>query len=122
MRPVPRFSEDVRQLVHMATGGVALLLRFTSWWQAAVLAAGAVAFNAYALPHIASGWLYRELEGRRRFLSGITLYPIAVLGLILALPDRFDIVAGARSRRQVQRPSSCSAARQERFSAGGAAR
>jgi uncharacterized protein (TIGR00297 family) len=95
MRPVPRFSEDLRQLVHMATGGVALLLRFTSWWQAVVLAGGAVAFNAYALPHIASGWLYRELEGRRRFLSGITLYPIAVLCLILALPDRFDIVAGA---------------------------
>ena len=26
MRPVPRFSEDARQLVHMATGGAALLL------------------------------------------------------------------------------------------------
>jgi uncharacterized protein (TIGR00297 family) len=95
MRPVPRFSEDTRKLVHMATGGLALLLPLASWWQALVLAGGAVAFNAYALPHIASGWLYRELEGRRRFLSGITLYPIAVLCLILALPDRFDIVAGA---------------------------
>lgn len=52
MRPVPRFSEDARQLVHMATGGVALLLRFTSWWQAAVLAGGAVAFNTDALPHV----------------------------------------------------------------------
>jgi uncharacterized protein (TIGR00297 family) len=95
MRPVPRFSEDARQLVHIAMGGAALLLRFTSWWQAAVIAGGAVAFNAYALPHVARGWLYRELEGRRRFLSGITLYPIAILCLILALPDRFDIVASA---------------------------
>jgi uncharacterized membrane protein len=27
MRPVPRFSEDARQLVHVATGVAALLLR-----------------------------------------------------------------------------------------------
>jgi hypothetical protein len=57
MPPVPRFSEDARQLVHIAIGGAALLLRFTSWWQAVVLAGGAVAFNAYSLPHIAGGWL-----------------------------------------------------------------
>jgi len=34
MRPVPRFSEDARQLVHVATGVAALLLRVASWWQA----------------------------------------------------------------------------------------
>jgi hypothetical protein len=31
MRLVLRFSEDTRTLVHMATGGRALLLRFASW-------------------------------------------------------------------------------------------
>lgn len=31
MRLVLRFSEDTRKVVHMATGGLALLLRFASW-------------------------------------------------------------------------------------------
>ncbi len=44
MRPVPRPSEDARKLVHMAMGGVALLLRFTSWnfLNTAIAAAAAV--------------------------------------------------------------------------------
>ena len=46
----PRFSEDGRQLVHIAMGGFALLLRYLSWWEGAVLAGVAIAFNLYALP------------------------------------------------------------------------
>jgi uncharacterized protein (TIGR00297 family) len=95
MSTTPSFSEDGRQLVHMAAGSFALLLRFLNWWEAAALAASAVAFNLYALPRIGGTRLYRPEEGARRYYSGITLYPIAVLLLVVTLPDRPDIVAGA---------------------------
>jgi uncharacterized protein (TIGR00297 family) len=89
-----RSSEDGRQLVHVAMGGFALLLRYLSAAEGTVLAGVAVAFNMYALPRIA-GPLYRPVEARQRFLSGITLYPVAVLVLLLTFPDRRDIVAAA---------------------------
>jgi uncharacterized protein (TIGR00297 family) len=60
-----------------------------------VLAGTALAFNLYALPRIGGTRLYRADEGKRRYYSGITLYPAAVLVLILMLPDRPDIVASA---------------------------
>src|SRR5687768_2830273 len=88
------FSEDGRQLVHVAVGTLALLLRYLSAYEAMVLAGAAVAFNAYALPRIGAG-LYRPSEARRRFLSGITLYPLSILLLLVEFPDRRDIVAAA---------------------------
>jgi uncharacterized protein (TIGR00297 family) len=86
-------SESRRQAVHMAAGGFALLLRVITWPEAVGLAVAAVAFNFYALPRIAGRTLYRATETSRR--SGITIYPIAVLALLLVFPDRPDIVAGA---------------------------
>jgi len=94
MSDARRTSEDGRQIVHVAMGGLALLLRYLTPWQATIIAGGAVAFNLYALPRLA-GMLYRPGEVRRRILSGIVLYPIAVLLLILVFPDRRDIVASA---------------------------
>lgn len=94
MTRLRRSSEDGRKLVHIAMGGFALLLRYLSAWEGLVLAGVAVAFNMYALPRIA-GPLYRPVEARQRFFSGITLYPVAVLLLLVALPDRRDIVAAA---------------------------
>ena len=94
MNDARRFSEDSRQIVHVAMGGLALLLRYLTSWQATILAGGAVAFNLYALPRLA-GTLYRPGETRRRLFSGIVLYPVAVLLLILVFPDRRDIVASA---------------------------
>jgi len=88
------FSEDRRQIVHVAMGTLALSLRYLSAWQAMVLAGGAVAFNLYALPRLA-GMLYRPGEVRRRLRSGIVLYPLAVLMLIMLFPDRRDIIAAA---------------------------
>jgi uncharacterized protein (TIGR00297 family) len=89
-----RFSEDARQLVHVAVGTLALLLRYLTAFEATVLAAVAVAFNIYVMRRIA-GHLYRPGESRRRVLSGIALYPISILLLLLVLPDRRDIVAAA---------------------------
>ncbi|MEO8077064.1 MAG: DUF92 domain-containing protein [Acidobacteriota bacterium] len=95
MSRAPRFSEDVRKLVHVAFGSCAVLLRFLTWWEAAVLAGAALAFNLYALPRIAGPRLYRPDEAAHRFASGITLYPLVILLLLLAVPDRRDIVAAA---------------------------
>ena len=89
-----QFSEDSRQIVHVAMGSLALLLRYLSAWHAMILAGGAVAFNLYALPRLA-GTLYRPGEVRRRLRSGIVLYPLAVLLLIVAFADRRDIIAAA---------------------------
>jgi uncharacterized protein (TIGR00297 family) len=90
-----RFSEDARQIVHIAMGGFALLLAVLPWWQAVILAAAAVAFNAHVLPRIARHTLFRPAEFSRGFPSGIVLYPVAVLGLLLIFPGRPDIVAAS---------------------------
>jgi uncharacterized protein (TIGR00297 family) len=95
MTHTPRFSEDGRQLVHVAMGGVALLLRYLGWWEMAVLAGVAIAFNLYALPRIAGDRLYRPAESAQKYYSGITLYPVSILLLLFAIPDRRDIVAAA---------------------------
>ena len=94
MTPIDRSSEDSRQILHVTMGGLAFLLRYLTPWQAIVIAGGAVAFNLYALPRLA-GRLYRPGEVRRRVLSGIVLYPIAVLLLLVVFPDRLDIAASA---------------------------
>ncbi|HET7696532.1 MAG TPA: DUF92 domain-containing protein [Vicinamibacterales bacterium] len=86
-------SETTRQFVHMAMGGFALLLRWIPWWQAVVLAAGAVVFNLFVLPRVAAA-LYRPGD-RERGVHGILLYPLAILFLLLAFPARLDIVAAA---------------------------
>ena len=91
--PAPAtFSESRRQLVHMAIGGFALLLRYLTWAQAAGLAAVAVAFNLWVLPRIAPN-LYRPADAQRGFAAGIVFYPLSVLLLILALPYRLDLAA-----------------------------
>ena len=94
MTRTEHFSEDSRQVVHVAMGSLALLLRYLSSWEALVLAGGAVVFNLYALPRLA-GRLYRPGEVRQRLRSGIVLYPIAVFALIFVFRDRLDIVAAS---------------------------
>lgn len=86
-------SETARQLVHVSMGGFALLLRWTTWWQAVALAGSALVFNLLLLPRVA-GRLYRPGDRQAR-LHGILYYPLAVLLLLLLFPDRLDIVAAA---------------------------
>jgi uncharacterized protein (TIGR00297 family) len=88
-----KHSEMARQVVHMAMGAFALLLRWIPWWQAVALAVGAIVFNVAILPRI-SVRLYRPGD-RERGLHGIVFYPLAVLLLLLAFPHRLDIVAAA---------------------------
>ena len=96
MRRTAAESEDTRQLVHIAFGTCALLLRWLTWFQATMLASVAVAFNLFALHRLGGANLFRADErGRYRVKSGIVLYPSVVVGLLLLLPERPDIVAGA---------------------------
>ena len=88
-------SERARQWVHIGSGSFALLLRVLTWWQAAALAAVALAFNVVALPRVGGRRLYRPADEARGFPIGIVLYPLAVLLLILIFPSRLDIVAAA---------------------------
>jgi uncharacterized protein (TIGR00297 family) len=88
------YAERSRKAVHIAMGGFALALRWFTWWQAALLAAAALAFNLHVLHRLASH-LYRpgEITGSAR--SGIVLYPFAILALILVFPFRLDIAGAA---------------------------
>jgi len=88
-------SERARQWVHIGSGSFALLLRVLTWWQAAALAAAALAFNVVALPRIGGRRLYRPADEARGFPLGILVYPLSVLLLILIFPSRLDIVAAA---------------------------
>jgi uncharacterized protein (TIGR00297 family) len=88
-------SERTRQAVHVAMGAFALLLRYLSWWQAAILAATALAFNSILFPRIGGTRLYRAAEHTRGYSAGMLVYPLAVLLLLLLFPARLDIVAAA---------------------------
>jgi uncharacterized protein (TIGR00297 family) len=88
-------AERARQWVHIGSGLFALLLRVLTPWQAAALAAFALAFNSVALPRIGGRRLYRPADEARGFPLGILLYPLAVLLLTLLFPSRLDIVAAA---------------------------
>jgi uncharacterized protein (TIGR00297 family) len=91
----PPTAESARQWVHIGSGLFALLLRVLTWWQAALLAAAALLFNALVLPRVGGRRLYRPIDEARGFPIGILLYPLSVLVLILVFPDRMDIVAAA---------------------------
>jgi uncharacterized protein (TIGR00297 family) len=88
-------SEDARKLLHIAMGGLALLLRVLQWWQAAILAASAVVFNLWLLRRVTRGLVHRPSEANAAIPAGLVFYPTSVLLLLLVLPSRPDIVAAA---------------------------
>ena len=87
--------ETARQLVHISMSAFALLLRVLTWWQAALCAAAALAFNVFVLPRVGGSRLARPADAVRGYSLGIVLYPVAVLALILAFPARLDIAGAA---------------------------
>jgi uncharacterized protein (TIGR00297 family) len=92
---VTPFSETRRQALHMAMSAFALLLRFLTWWEAALCAVAAFLFNFLVLPRIGGHSVFRPGEAARGYPLGILFYPLSVLLLILAFPRRPDIVAAA---------------------------
>ena len=88
-------SEGARQWIHVGSAAFAFLLRGLTWWQAAALAATALAFNLLVLPRIGGRRLYRPVDRARGFPLGIVLYPLAVLMLVVTFSTRLDIAAAA---------------------------
>jgi uncharacterized protein (TIGR00297 family) len=89
------FSETARQIVHMSMSVFALLLRVLTWWQAALCAVAALVFNAVVLPRAGGRAIIRPADASRGYPFGILIYPVSVLLLILAFPERLDIAASA---------------------------
>jgi len=87
-------SEVPRQLVHIGVGAIAFSLTWLTWPQAGALAASATLFNLLALPHL-SRRVFRDGDLEHPWTSGIVLYPLAVLGLVLVFRERLDLVAAA---------------------------
>jgi uncharacterized protein (TIGR00297 family) len=85
--------ETRRQIVHMAMGAFALMLRVLPWWQAAVCAVVAFLFNLFVLPRVGGASLNRPADAARGYPLGVLFYPLSVLLLILAFPYRPDIAA-----------------------------
>ncbi|HQR45450.1 MAG TPA: DUF92 domain-containing protein [Thermoanaerobaculia bacterium] len=86
-------AEWRRKAVHVGSGLFALLLPFLTWPAAAAAAAGAFLFNLLALPRLGGAALHREGEAGRRHSTGIVLYPLVVLALVLLFRHRLEIAA-----------------------------
>jgi uncharacterized protein (TIGR00297 family) len=86
-------GELARRVVHVGCVAVALLLRWLTWWQGALLALGAFLFNWLVLPRVGGKELWRAADVARGYPFGILAYPVAVLGLILLFRDRLWMAA-----------------------------
>ena len=71
------FSETARQIVHMSMGVFALLLRALTWWQAALCALAALAFNAVVLPRLGGRTIVRPVDAARATPSASCSTPSA---------------------------------------------
>lgn len=76
-------AEAGRKAAHVGFGALALLLRGTTWPEAAAITAAAALFNWQVLPHVGGRRLWRAAERERGYATGVLLYPLCVLGLIL---------------------------------------
>jgi uncharacterized protein (TIGR00297 family) len=86
-------SEAARRLVHLGAGSLALALKHLTVTQAALIAVGALLFNHLVLPRIGGEALFRDGERARPLESGIHLYPVAVLLLVLLFGWRPEVAA-----------------------------
>ena len=86
-------GELARRIVHVSCVGFALLLRFLSWPQAALLAISAFLFNWQVLPRLFGRGMWRKADVARGYPVGILAYPLAVLALVLVFRDRLWMAA-----------------------------
>jgi uncharacterized protein (TIGR00297 family) len=83
-----------RKLVHIGVGAFALVLRYLTWPEAALMAAAAFLFNWQVLPRLGGRALWRDAEHGAGYPIGILLYPLSVLALVLAFrEDRWMVAA-----------------------------
>jgi uncharacterized protein (TIGR00297 family) len=84
-----------RKLLHVGMGGFAFMLRWLDWRGAALCALAALLSNLFLLPHIGGRKVFRGAAAEKGYDTGILLYPVSVLALILLFPHRLEIVAAA---------------------------
>lgn len=94
VRPRPLFS--TRKLVHMSMLAFAFLLPILTWEQAAGCAVLALLFNVFLLPRLAVDLRKKpDQTGAASIWTGIVLYPISVLALILLYRHCLHVAASA---------------------------
>ncbi len=84
-----------RKLVHMSMLGFAFLLPILNWVEAAGCAILALLFNTFLLPRLAVDLRKRPDETRSAAWTGIVLYPVSVLALILLYRHHLHVAASA---------------------------
>ncbi len=86
---------STRKVIHVAMLGFALLLPFLTWLQAAGCAVLALVFNLFLLPHLGVDLRKSPADTEAGVRTGIIIYPLSVLALILFYPHNMEVVAGA---------------------------
>src|SRR6185436_17852577 len=86
-------GELSRRIVHVSCVAFALLLRWLTWPQAALVALAAFVFNWQVLPRLFGRGMWRSADVARGYPIGILAYPLAVLALILFFRDRLWMAA-----------------------------
>jgi len=87
-------SETARRAVHFAVGGLAFLLRDMTPLQAACAAGAAILSNVFVLPRLAPS-LFRGEERHEPWRSGVVIYPVAVLLLVLLFHRHMEVAGAA---------------------------
>jgi uncharacterized protein (TIGR00297 family) len=83
----------MRKAVHISMGGFALLFRWITPGQAAILAIVALGFNLFVLHRLTRRSLLREDERVAGYSLGIALYPAVVLAVIVVFRERMELAA-----------------------------
>ena len=86
-------GELMRKAVHISMGGFALLFRWITPGQAAILAIAALLFNLFVLHRLTRRALLRENERGSGYSLGIVLYPAVVLVVIGIFRERMELAA-----------------------------
>jgi uncharacterized protein (TIGR00297 family) len=86
-------NEVLRKATHMSMGLFAFAVGWLGPLWSAVLAASALGFNLFVLPHAGGRRLYRDHEHAAGSSAGIVLYPLAVLILILVFFRKLEVAA-----------------------------
>ncbi len=87
-------GETPRRLVHFGMGGLAFALPYLTPVQAACAAGAAVVFNLFLLPRVGPS-LFRRGERDSPWRSGVVIYPVTVLLLVLLFRRHMEIAGAA---------------------------
>jgi len=88
-------AETARKWLHLAPGLLAFAVGSLGFVGSVLLVLALLAFNLWIFPRLGARRLYRPHEVARDEAPGMIFYPVALLIVALAAPDRPEILAGA---------------------------